>query len=161
MGAIMRRLRRNLVITTLLCLATPAGGGIGCSTAATPPVVEAEILELDRRYSRLIFEGELDELAAMLAPGYVHVHSSSGDVETRDSYLEFLRTRFQAKDAPPELSDVRVVVYGDHTAVVVGRSHARVEVDGRPIELDHRFLRTYVRVAGEWRLASNQSSRIK
>ena len=153
--------RRHAIITLLLAFAIPSVAATGCPAAVSPQEIEPEILALDQRYLQLVFEGDLDGLQQLLAPDYVHVHSSSGALETRESFIEFMRTRFEAKDRPPEVSDVKVVVYGDHTAIVVGRSHARVEVDGRPIDIDHRFLRTYVQRDGRWLLASNQSSRVK
>jgi hypothetical protein len=152
--------RKRIAIITLLGLTTPVLAATGCPASATTQELEQEIFALDQRYLQLVFDGRLNELQQLLAPGYVHVHSSSGALETRDSFIEFMRTRFEAKDRPPEVSDVEVIVY-DAAAIIVGRSRARVEVDGQPVDIDHRFLRTYVRQGGRWLLASNQSSRVK
>jgi hypothetical protein len=143
--------RRSL----LVCLAL-----LGASAACSRPVSPDEILAADDQVFAVSARMDLSRLRTLLAPGYVHVHAATGGRETRDSYLEFLRVRLKVTD-PPKLSERTVISYDDDTAVLVGRARVDVEVDGRPIRLDNRYIRTYVRQDGRWLLASSQSSAVK
>lgn len=107
-------------------------------------VLEAE----DRRYRALV-EGDLATLEEMFADELSYTHSS-GDVDTKATYLEKLRTRYYVYNHAEHPVD-RVSVVGD-CAIVVGRMVADIEVQGRPKHLDNLALVVWTRARGAWQL---------
>ncbi|MGY1707362.1 nuclear transport factor 2 family protein [Geodermatophilus sp. SYSU D00697] len=122
--------------------------------ADTSDDVQAVLDAEDRRY-RAMVEGDLTALDALLAPGMTYTHSS-GRRDTKDEYLDKLRSRYyvyRSAEHPVE----RVEVSGD-AAVVVGRMTADVDVDGVPKELDNLATAVWTRADGDWRLLAYASS---
>jgi hypothetical protein len=63
------------------------------------------------------------------------------------------RLRFQRY----ETSDVRFQLFGD-SAVVTGRVQRARNMNGRSVEEDWRFTKTYVRTQGAWRVVAWHAS---
>lgn len=102
----------------------------------------------DRRY-RAVVDGDLAVLEELFADELSYAHSS-GDVDTRETYLEKLRTRYYVYRRIDHPVD-RVVLVGD-CALVVGRMVADLEVQGRPKQLDQLALAVWTRARGPWQL---------
>ena len=102
----------------------------------------------DRRYRALV-EGDLATLEETFADELSYTHSD-GSVDTRDSYLEKLRTRYYVYDRVDHPVD-RVSVVGD-CAIVVGRMIADIRVQGTPKHLDNLVLVVWTRARGDWQL---------
>ncbi|MFI5538815.1 nuclear transport factor 2 family protein [Nocardia sp. NPDC051900] len=119
----------------------------------TAASIATAIRELeDRRYAAVL-TGEFDRFAALAHPDLVYTHSTA-EVDTRDSYLEKLRTghyRYHRIDHPV----TRVVVAAD-TAIVVGEMHAEITAAGVRKTLANRVLAVWVYENDEWLLLAFQ-----
>ena len=110
--------------------------------------VRAVLAAEDRRYQAML-DADLATLGALCADELSYAHSS-GVRDTRDQYLEKVRTGYYVYrriDHPVE----RVAVVGD-TAVVVGRMTADLDVDGTPRTIDNLALAVWTRTSGQWQL---------
>ncbi|MGZ4604299.1 MAG: nuclear transport factor 2 family protein [Kineosporiaceae bacterium] len=110
---------------------------------------EAAVLAAEDRRYRAVIEGDLAALEEMLADELSYTHSN-GSVDTKDSYLEKLRTRYYVYDRVDHPVD-RVAVVGD-CAIVVGRMVADIHVQGTPKHLDNLVLVVWTRARGDWQL---------
>jgi hypothetical protein len=102
----------------------------------------------DRRY-RAMLDADLAVLDELCAGELSYAHSS-GARDTKDEYLEKVRSRYyvyRRVDHPVE----RVAVVGD-TAIVVGRMTADLDVDGVAKTIDNLALAVWTRGGGSWRL---------
>jgi Domain of unknown function (DUF4440) len=57
--------------------------------------------------------------------------------------------------------DMKVRVYGDHTAIVTGKTKIRGNAQGKPIDIVVQFTDTFVKESGRWCLAAGHVSRLK
>jgi len=110
--------------------------------------VRAVLAAEDRRYQAML-DADLATLGALCADELSYAHSS-GVRDTRDQYLEKVRTGYYVYrriDHPVE----RVAVVGD-SALVVGRMTADLDVDGVPKTIDNLALAVWTRASGRWQL---------
>ena len=57
--------------------------------------------------------------------------------------------------------DMKVRVYGGHTAIVMGKTKIKGNAQGKPIDIIVQFTDTFVKQSGRWRLAAGHVSRLK
>jgi len=111
----------------------------------------------------LFAETPTDESAAVLQAehdgcvAYLH-----GDAE---KIAMFLTDDYTLTDSKGEISraadDMKVRVYGDHTAIVTGKTKVKGNAQGKPIDIIVQFTDTFVKQGGRWRLAAGHVSRLK
>ena len=114
-----------------------------------------EVLARDDERIAAMLAADGAALEEILAADYTHAHNN-GLLEDRAAYLASVvggPVRYQ-RFAPRE----RVVrVYGA-TALLTGLSSVAVLYEGRPIEIEVRFLAVYLRQADGWRIAAWQAT---
>src|SRR5919202_1419225 len=96
-----------------------------------------EVLDAEDRRYRAVVEGDLAALDGLFAGELSYTHST-GEVDTKDTYLEKLRSGYYVYRRIDHPVD-RVSVVGD-CATVLGRMVADLEVQGRPKQLDQLAL---------------------
>lgn len=100
----------------------------------------------DRRYDALV-AGDWDAFAACCHPDLSYTHSS-GEVDTRDTYVDKLREGWYAYHSIEHPVD-RVVVNGD-VAMVFGQMRADITAGGVEKRLDNECLSVWVRDDSGW-----------
>jgi methionine synthase II (cobalamin-independent) len=110
---------------------------------------DAAVLSAEDQRYRAVVEGDLAALEELFADELSYAHST-GEVDTKASYLEKLRSRYYVYSRIDHPAD-RVAVVGD-CATVVGRMVADLEVQGRPKQLDQLALAVWTRARGPWQL---------
>jgi uncharacterized protein (TIGR02246 family) len=136
------------------CCAVLAGAA-GLATGAQP--AESEIAQLEQRRFAAMQAGDIATLERLLSPDLTYTHSS-GKQETKQEFLGGIRSgSLKYKAVAPEGLAVRVY---DAAAVVTGRCHFQVEVEGRMLDLQVRFTDVYVKRDGAWQLVAWQSTRL-
>jgi ketosteroid isomerase-like protein len=118
--------------------------------------VAAVLAAEDRRYAALMGP-DLPTLERLFHDRLSYAHSS-GVRDTRDEYLEKVRTGYydyRRVDHPVE----RVEVVGD-TALVVGRMTADLTVGGTPKTIDSLALAVWTRAGGDWQLLAYAPTRL-
>jgi ketosteroid isomerase-like protein len=117
--------------------------------------VEEEIHRIeDRRYAAMM-QGNLTELASILADEFVY-HQPTGKIATKASYIEQLKSG-AVKIYEARRHDVTIRVYGD-VATAMGMTHLDVDVGGERRQTELRYLNVWVLRDGRWQLASRQSA---
>lgn len=115
----------------------------------------SEVLARDDARIAAMLAADGAALEGVLAADYTHAHNN-GLLEDRAAYLASVTrgpVRYQ-RFVPRE----RVArVYGD-TALLTGLASVAVLYEGRPVEIEVRFLAVYLRQSGVWRIAAWQAT---
>ena len=143
---------------SLLALAGPvAGSGLAQTNAAAPDsAVAEEIRTLELHLAGLLRSGAWDEYEEYITPDYVR--TTGGRLQTREQVLAGFRAS-PSRLVEMSPTDLEVRVHGD-AAVLTGRLRTVREEDGRTIQSESRFTKTFVREGGRWRLAALHGSPI-
>jgi hypothetical protein len=137
-----------LVVTMVLAAQCPAARGAD---------TEADVLAADDARIRALTAGDVAALAARLADDLRYVHST-GTVDTKDSFLELVRSgRSRYTLYEPLERVVRFPAPG--IALDSGRARLRVEMADGPVEAEFHYLAAWRHEAGAWRLFAWQSAR--
>ena len=126
----------------------------GAALAESTP--EARVLAAVGRLWHALRSGDQKALDALIAPGFVMVHST-GAVEQRDAYLASLARAAAAPRGPMIVEGTQVRVHDGRTAVVVQTSH-RSGADGTELRL--RNTSTWIDRGGAWVVVAAQSTRL-
>jgi hypothetical protein len=117
--------------------------------------VADELLRLEQERCRALSEKDWPALEHLIAKDYTHGHST-GTFEDRPTYLEGVKAR------PRRTSrrDLKVHVYGE-AAIINGPMTVNLEAaDGTTTVLEAVSTGTWVREAGDWKLAALQVTRV-
>ncbi len=140
----------------LVMLGTAVASGWAVGTARAADAEQAVLAAHDKRIA-LTLAGDLAALGAMMTDDLTYTHSS-GVEESKAEFLEGLKSgKYVYREIAPRGRKVRV--HGD-AAVVSGPCHVVIEPGGKRTELDLYFTELYVKVAGQWRMALWQSTRL-
>jgi ketosteroid isomerase-like protein len=111
----------------------------------------------DRARFDAMIKADTAALTDLLSADLTYVHSS-GVLETRDEYVEAIRSgKYKYKKV--DLEDVKVRAYGD-TALVSGKATIDVNSGGNDVHTVLRFLEVWVKQDGKWRMSAWQSTRL-
>jgi ketosteroid isomerase-like protein len=114
--------------------------------------MDDSLLSLERDRCRAIAERDFATLEALLASGYIHVHST-GLIDDRAQWLERMLASPSRKT---ERGELRIVTEGD-TAVMVGAAFTTVtEPDQPPRQIVGIATQAWARHADSWQLLSFQ-----
>jgi ketosteroid isomerase-like protein len=127
------------------------------SPAAAGDAAAAQVLQRDEEMAHAVVSGDLQRLEDIYADDYVYVGSDGRQITRaerlgafRSGALRYLGTTH---------TGVTVRVYGE-TAVVQGQTHSRVELNGKTLEGDFRYVGIWVRQGSRWRIVLTQATRI-
>ena len=120
--------------------------------------IEAELLELERRYWQAI--QDRDVKAAMALTDFPCIVAGAMGVGSIDpkayegimTSATYTLRRFEIKDG------AQVRLFNDDVAVVAYQVHEDLTVDGKPVRLDAADTSVWVRRDGEWRCAAHTES---
>jgi ketosteroid isomerase-like protein len=127
--------------------------------AQTPTGGNAEVLRAERDGCVAYLQGDADNIAKFLADDYT-LTNSKGEITTAADDIEDAKSGRVHYDVF-ENYDMKVRVYGDHTAIVTGKTKIQGKAQGKPIDIIVQFTDTFVKQSGRWRLAAGHVSRLK
>ena len=126
-------------------------------SAAASGTVAEQVLQRDEEMAQAVVSADLASLEDIYADDYVYVGSDGRQVNRaervgalRSGALRYLAT---------EHTGATVRVYGE-TAIVQGRTHSNVLLNGRAIEGDFQYVGVWVRQGNRWRIILTQATRI-
>jgi ketosteroid isomerase-like protein len=127
------------------------GPGAASGTAAE------QVLQRDEEMAHAIVSADLASLEDIYADDYVYVGSDGRQITRaervgalRSGALRYLATKH---------TGATVRVYGE-TAIVQGRTHSNVLLNGTSIEGDFQYVGVWVRQGSRWRIVLTQATRI-
>ena len=141
----------------LLALLALARGALAHPMDNAPPIgpAELEIIQFRQEIVDAVKAKDARRLREIYADGFTHTHGSGKDDGKDARIVSVLAGDPSIEMAPADELTIRV--YGD-TAVVTGRSPILNVKENR--DYDFRWIALYVRVAGDWRLAASQATRL-
>ena len=127
--------------------------------AQTPTDESAAVLQAERDGCVAYLRGEADQIANFLTDDYT-LTNSKGEISTAADDIEDARSGRVHYDVF-ENYDMKVRIYGGHTAIVTGKTKVKGNAQGKPIDTIVEFTDTFVKQSGRWRLAAGHVSRLK
>jgi ketosteroid isomerase-like protein len=122
--------------------------------------VAQDVVTLTRQsdaWDQAIVRKDRAAIAANMSADFRQI-GSSGEVETRQSFIDDLVSDDLVID-PYTVEEFEVRVYGD-TALLSGRTRMTGRYQGKPFSTHYRYIDVYVRVNGQWKVCSVQTTRI-
>jgi ketosteroid isomerase-like protein len=123
--------------------------------AQTPTGGNAQVLQAEHDGCVAYLRGDAEKIANFLTDDYT-LTNSKGEISTAADDIEDARSGRVHYDVF-ENYDMKVRVYGDHTAIVTGKT----KIQGKAIDIIVQFTDTFVKQSGQWRLAAGHVSRLK
>ena len=114
----------------------------------------SELRDLEQRRYTAMQAGDFDVLEDLLHEDLAYMHST-GELETKKSYLDGLRTGTSAYKTV-NFDDQTIRVCGD-LGLVFHHLEADVVFEGAERHLDNRLLAVWTRDTGKWRMIGLQS----
>ena len=125
--------------------------------AQTP--AQQEVLQFERDACKAFLDADVAGLGRVLTPDFT-LTLSNGDVETRADQINELHSGKVHYDVF-ENHDMLARLYGNDTAVVLGKTHVKGTADGKPFDRIVQFTDTLIKRDGRWQLAAGHVSRIE
>ena len=125
--------------------------------AQTP--TQQEVLQFERDACKAFLDADVAALERVLTPDFT-LTLSNGEVSTRADEINELRSGKVHYDVF-ENYDMLARLYGNDTAVVLGKTRVKGTADGKPFERIVQFTDTMIKRNGRWQLAAGHVSRIE
>jgi ketosteroid isomerase-like protein len=127
------------------------------SFAQTP--AQQEVLKFERDACKAFLDADVSALERVLTPDFT-LTLSSGVVSTRADEINELQSKKVHYDVF-ENYDMLARLYGNDTAVVLGKTRVKGTADGKPFDRIVQFTDTLIKRDGRWQLAAGHVSRIE
>jgi hypothetical protein len=127
------------------------------SLAQTP--AQQEVVQFERDACKAFLDADVLALERVLTPDFT-LTLSSGEVSTRADEINELHSGKVHYDVF-ENYDMLARLYGNETAVVLGKTRVKGTADGKPFDRIVQFTDTLVKRDGHWQLAAGHVSRIE
>jgi ketosteroid isomerase-like protein len=132
---------------------------IAVTSAFGQTAAENEILQIEREGCLAYQHNDADKIARFLTSDYT-LTDSKGAISTAADDVNDAKTAKVHYDVF-ENFDMKARVYGDTTAIVLGKTRVKGTGEGKPIDIEVQFTDTFVKQDGTWRLAAGHVSRLK
>jgi ketosteroid isomerase-like protein len=127
------------------------------SLAQTP--AQQEVLQFERDACKAFLDVDVPVLERVLTPDFT-LTLSSGEVNTRADEINELHTG-KVHYEVFENYDMLARLYGNDTAVVLGKTRVKGTADGKPFDRIVQFTDTLIKRDGRWQLVAGHVSRIE
>jgi ketosteroid isomerase-like protein len=138
----------GLLMVSFICSAATFAG--------TPAEDTAAVLQAELDGCAAYLHGDAEKIGKFLAEDYT-LTNSKGEISGRTDDIADAKSG-KVHYAVFENYDMKVRLYGDSTAVVIGRTKLKGVYDGQPIDKIVQFTDTLVRQNGQWRLVAGHVS---
>jgi ketosteroid isomerase-like protein len=130
-----------------------------CRFSLAQTQTEQEVLQFEREACKAFLDADVAALERVLTPEFT-LTLSNGEVSTRADEINELRSGKVHYDVF-ENYDMLARLYGNDTAVVLGKTRVKGTADGKPFDRVVQFTDTLVKRDGHWQLAAGHVSRIE
>jgi ketosteroid isomerase-like protein len=130
-----------------------------CRFSSAQMPAQEEVLQFERDACKAFLGADVSALERVLTPDFT-LTLSSGEVSTRADEINELQTKKVHYDVF-ENYDMLARLYGNDTAVVVGKTRVKGTADGKPFDRVVQFTDTLIKRDGRWQLAAGHVSRIE
>ena len=132
---------------------------LACRLSAAQTPAQQEVLQFERDACKAFLDADVSALERVLTPDFT-LTLSSGAVSTRADEINELQSKKVHYDAF-ENYGMLARLYGNDTAVVLGKTRVKGTADGKPFDQVVQFTDTLVKRDGRWQLAAGHVSRIE
>jgi ketosteroid isomerase-like protein len=132
---------------------------LACRFSSAQTSSEQEVLQFERDACKPFVDADVSGLERVLTADFT-LTSSSGEVSTCASEINELRTGRVHYDVF-ENYDMKGRLYGDNTAVVLGKTHVKGKADGKPFDRVVQFTDTLIKRDGQWQVAASHVSPVR
>jgi hypothetical protein len=120
---------------------------------------ETDVLQFERDAGNGFLEADPVALERDLTADFT-LTLSNGEVSTRANEIDELRSGKVHYDVF-ENYDMKARLYGDNTAVVLGKTHVKGTSQGKAFDRVVKFTDTLVKRNGQWQVAAGHVSRLE
>jgi len=117
---------------------------------------EQEVLQFERDACKPFVDADVAGLERVLTADFT-LTLSNGEVNTRADEINELRSGKVHYDAF-ENYEMKGRLYGDNTAVVLGKTHVKGKTNGKPFDRVVQFTDTLIKWDGRWQVAASHVS---
>jgi len=146
----LRRMPVALCSAALLALAFLARGP---QTAGSDRALDAQLKTQAEAWDQAILRKDASAIADNMSADFRHI-GKTGDMADRAAFLKDLLSP-DLVIHPYTVEDFDVRIYGD-CALLCGRTRMTGTYQGKPFKSHYRYIDTYVRQDGRWRVCSVQ-----
>jgi ketosteroid isomerase-like protein len=143
---------RTATIVTFVAL-------LACQFSLAQTPAQQEVLQFERDACKAFLSADVAALERVLTPEFT-LTLSNGEVSTRADEIDELRSGKVHYDVF-ENYDMLARLYGNDTAVVLGKTRVKGTADGKPFDRVVQFTDTLIKRDGRWQLAAGHVSRIE
>lgn len=136
-------------VASTSCTTLRPGQGSGEDAAALKRQADA--------WDQAIIVKDLDAIAANMSEDFRHI-GRNGGIADKQAFLENIMSPDLVID-PYTVEDFDVRIYGD-CALLCGRTRMTGTYQGEPFQSHYRYIDTYTRVDGRWKVCNVQISAI-
>jgi Domain of unknown function (DUF4440) len=130
-----------------------------CRFSLAQTAAENDVLQFERDACKAFLDADSAGLERVLTPDFT-LTLSNGEVSTRADEINELRSGKVHYDVF-ENYDMKARLYGDNTAVVLGKTHVKGTAEGKPFDRVVQFTDTLIKRDGRWQLAAGHVSRLE
>jgi uncharacterized protein DUF4440 len=120
---------------------------------------EKEVLQFERDGCKAFLDADPAALERVRTPDFT-LTVSNGEVSTRADEINELGSGKVHYDVF-ENYDMLARLYGDNTAVILGKTHVKGTSDGKPFDRVVQFTDTLIQRDGRWQVAAGHVSRVE
>jgi uncharacterized protein DUF4440 len=120
---------------------------------------EKEVLQFERDACKAFLDADPAALERVRTPDFT-LTVSNGEVSTRADEINELGSGKVHYDVF-ENYDMLARLYGDNTAVILGKTHVKGTSDGKPFDRVVQFTDTLIQRDGRWQVAAGHVSRVE
>jgi ketosteroid isomerase-like protein len=125
---------------------------LACRLSAAQTPAQQEVLQFERDACKAFLDADVPVLERVLTPDFT-LTLPSGAVSTRADEINELRSG-KVHYGVFENYDMLARLYGNDTAVVLGKTRVKGTADGKPFDRIVQFTDTLIRRDGRWQLAT-------
>ena len=130
-----------------------------CRFSFAQTSAQREVLQFERDACKAFLDADVPALERVLTPDFT-LTLSSGEVSTRADEINELQSKKVHYDVF-ENYDMLARLYGNDTAVVLGKTRVKGIADGKTFDRIVQFTDTLIKRDGRWQLAAGHVSRIE
>ena len=148
----------RLLIGGLLAAALLLGPSLGCGRlkrVESEAAIVAALKSKSDSWDQAIIRKDLKAIADNMAEDFRHI-DMSGEVSDRAKFLKEIVSP-ELVINPYTVEDFDIRVYGE-CALLCGRTKMTGTYKGKPFQSHYRYIDTYRRMGGEWKICSVQTT---
>ena len=132
---------------------------LACQFSLGQTTNEKEVIQFERDACKPFVDADVAGLERVLTADFT-LTNSKGEVSTRATEINELRSRKVHYDVF-ENYDMKGRLYGDNTAVVLGKTHVKGTSDGKPFDRVVQFTDTLIKRGSQWQVAASHVSPVE